>query len=135
MAKKSRCPEAYEVIKSQFYEELGELKELARELNLPLSGSELLKYSGLMVSEYTVKGKYHYYKLVGVLTGNEADKLELWLVRRENEAFERKRAYRRRVDHLANLKRASESRERLQRLIKCWRRAKALQKWLELSGS
>ena len=68
--------EAYEVIKNQFYRDLEVLKELARELELPVSGSELLKYSGLIIGEYVVKRKYHYYKLMGVLTGEEADRVE-----------------------------------------------------------
>jgi len=82
--------EAYEVIKRQFYQDLEVVVELARELQLPMSGSELLRYSGLVVGEYTVKKKYRYYKLMGVLTGDEADRVERWLVRKENEPSERR---------------------------------------------
>jgi hypothetical protein len=133
MVRESRALQAYEAIKNQFYEDLEVVKELARELELPLSGSELLKYSGLAVGEYIVKKKYRYYKLVGVLTGSETDKVELWLVRKESEASERKRTLRRKSEHLANLKKTPENRIKLQTLVKYWRRAKALQKWLELA--
>jgi hypothetical protein len=80
------------------------LKELARELELPVSGSELLKYSGLIIGEYVVKRKYHYYKLMGVLTGDEADRVERWLMRKENETYERERTLRRKTEHLLNFK-------------------------------
>ena len=127
--------EAYEVIKNQFYRDLEVLKELARELELPVSGSELLKYSGLIIGEYVVKRKYHYYKLMGVLTGDEADRVERWLMRKENETSERERTFRRKTEHLLNLKRTEENRYKLLKLIKYWRRTKALQKWLEVAGS
>ena len=127
--------EAYEVIKNQFYRDLEVLKDLARELELPVSGSELLKYSGLIIGEYVVKRKYHYYKLMGVLTGDEADKVERWLVRKENETSERKRTFRRKTEHLLNIKKTEENRYKLLKLIRYWRRAKALQKWLEVAGS
>ena len=127
--------EAYEVIKNQFYRDLGVLKELARELELPVSGSELLKYSGLIIGEYVVKRKYHYYKLMGVLTGDEADKVERWLMRKENETSERERTFRRKTEHLLNIKKTEENRYKLLELIKYWRRTKALQKWLEVAGS
>jgi len=127
--------EAYEVIKNQFYRDLEVLKELARELELPVSGSELLKYSGLIIGEYVVKRKYHYYKLMGVLTGDEADRVERWLMRKENETSERERTFRRKTEHLLNLKRTEENRNKLLKLAKFWRRAKALQKWLEVAGS
>jgi len=127
--------EAYEVIKNQFYRDLEVVKELARELELPISGSELLKYSGLTIGEYTVKKKYRYYKLMGVLTGDEADKIERWLMRKENETSERERTFRRKTEHLLNIKKTGENRYKLLKLIKYWRRAKALQKWLEVAGS
>jgi hypothetical protein len=127
--------EAYEVIKNQFYRDLEVLKELARELELPVSGSELLKYSGLIIGEYVVKRKYHYYKLMGVLTGDEADRVERWLMRKENETSERERTFRRKTEHLLNLKRTEENRNKLLKLAKFWRRAKALQKWLEVAGN
>jgi len=127
--------EAYEVIKNQFYRDLEVLKDLARELELPVSGSELLKYSGLIIGEYVVKRKYHYYKLMGVLTGDEADKVERWLVRKENETSERERTFRRKTEHLLNIKKTEENRYKLLKLIRYWRRAKALQKWLEVAGS
>jgi len=126
--------EAYEVIKNQFYRDLEVVKELARELELPVSGSELLKYSGLTIGEYTVKKKYRYYKLMGVLTGDEADKIERWLMRKENETSERERTFRRKTEHLLNIKKTGENRYKLLKLIKYWRRAKALQKWLEIAG-
>jgi len=127
--------EAYEVIKNQFYQDLEVVKELARELELPVSGSELLKYSGLTVGEYAVKKKYRYYKLMGVLTGDEADKIERWLMRKENETSERERTFRRKTEHLLNIKKTEENRYKLLKLIKYWRRAKALQKWLEIAGN
>jgi len=127
--------EAYEVIKNQFYRDLEVVKELAKELELPVSGSELLKYSGLIIGEYVVKRKYHYYKLMGVLTGDEADKIERWLMRKENETSERERTFRRKTEHLLNIKKTEENRYKLLKLIKYWRRAKALQKWLEVAGS
>ena len=127
--------EAYEVIKNQFYRDLEVLKELARELELPVSGSELLRYSGLIIGEYVVKRKYHYYKLMGVLTGDEADRVERWLMRKENETSERERTFRRKTEHLLNLKRTEENRNKLLKLAKFWRRAKALQKWLEVAGN
>ncbi|MEO2064995.1 MAG: hypothetical protein ABGX17_00645, partial [Desulfurobacteriaceae bacterium] len=83
MASRNLEQKAYEVIKEQFYRDLEVVKELAEELSLPVSGSELLAYSGLIVGEYTVKKKYRYYKLMGILTGEEAGKVEKWLVRRE----------------------------------------------------
>jgi hypothetical protein len=127
--------EAYEVIKNQFYKDLEVVKELARELELPVSGSELLKYSGLIIGEYVVKRKYHYYKLMGVLTGDEADRVERWLMRKENETSERERTFRRKTEHLLNIKKTEENRYKLLKLIKYWRRTKALQKWLEVAGS
>jgi len=127
--------EAYEVIKNQFYQDLEVVKELAKELELPVSGSELLKYSGLTIGEYVVKGKYRYYKLMGVLTGDEAGKVERWLVRKKSETSERERAFRRKTEHLLNVKKTKENRCKLLRLIKYWRRTKALQKWLEVAGS
>lgn len=125
--------EAYEVIKNQFYRDLEVLKDLARELELPVSGSELLKYSGLIVGEYVVKRRYQYYKLMGVLTGDEADKVERWLMRKENETSERERTFRRKTEHLLNIKKTEENRYKLLKLIKYWRRAKALRKWLEVA--
>ena len=127
--------EAYEVIKNQFYRDLEVLKDLARELELPVSGSELLKYSGLIVGEYVAKRRYHYYKLMGVLTGDEADKVERWLMRKENETSERERTFRRKTEHLLNIKKTEENRCKLLELIKYWRRSKALQKWLEVVGA
>jgi hypothetical protein len=123
--------EAYKVIRKQFYRDLEVLVELARELQLPVSGLELLSYSGLVVGEYTVKGKYHYYKLTGVLTGDEAGKVERWLVRKENKPSESRWAFRRKSEHLLNLKRTPENGRKLRELIKYWRRAKALYRWLE----
>ena len=131
MVSRSSERKAYEVIKRQFYQDLEVVVELARELQLPMSGSELLRYSGLVVGEYTVKKKYRYYKLTGVLTGDEADRVERWLVRKENEPSERKWAFRRKTEHLLNLKKTSENRSKLAKLIKYWRRAKALYKWLD----
>ena len=127
--------DSYEVIKNQFYQDLEVMKELARDLELPVSGSELLKYSGLTIGEYVVKGKYRYYKLMGVLTGDEAGKVERWLVRKKSETSERERTFRRKTEHLLNVKKTKENRYKLLRLIKYWRRAKALQKWLEVAGS
>ncbi len=127
--------EAYEVIKDQFYRDLEVVKDLARELQLPISGSELLRYSGLTVGEYVVKRRYHYYKLTGVLTGEEADRVERWLMRKENETSERERTFRRRTEHLLNIKKTEENRYKLLKLIRYWRRTKALQKWLEIVES
>jgi len=127
--------EAYEVIKNQFYRDLEVVEELAKELELPVLGLELLKYSGLTIGEYAVKKKYRYYKLMGVLTGDEADKIERWLMRKENETSERERTFRRKTEHLLNIKKTEENRYKLLKLIKYWRRAKALQKWLEIAGN
>jgi len=126
---------AYEVIKDQFYRDLEVVKDLAKELQLPISASELLKYSGLTVGEYVVKKRYHYYKLMGVLTGDEADRVERWLMRKENETSERERTFRRKTEHLLNIKKTEKNRYKLLNLIKYWRRTKALQKWLEIAGS
>jgi len=130
MASKSLEQKAYEVIKEQFYRDLEVVKELAEELSLPISGSELLVYSGLVVGEYTVKKKYRYYKLMGILTGEEAGKVERWLIRKEGEPEEREWNLRRRTEHLLNIRKTPENAVKLRRLIKYWRRAKALYKWL-----
>ena len=131
MVIRSSGREAYEVIKNQFYQDLEVVKELAEELELPLSGSELLRYSGLVVGDYKVKKKYHYYKLIGILTGDEADRVEHWLIKKEGEPKERKWAFRRKSEHLINLKKTPENRKKLLKLVKYWRRAKALHKWLK----
>ena len=124
---------AFNVITEQFNRELGAVEELVNELKIPVSVSELLKYSGLIVGEYEVKGKYRYYKLMGVLTGDKTDREERWLMKRENETSLRKRRIKRKTEHLLNIRKNEETEGKLLELVKYWRRAKALKKWLELA--
>ena len=123
--------EAKQVIKEQFQRELEVLSRLIAELKLSLSPEELLEYSGLSVGRYTVK-KYTYLKLIGVLTGERSDREERWLIKRlDKGGVERKRKLRRKAEHLLNVRKTEESEIAISQLITYWRRAKALQRWLE----
>jgi hypothetical protein len=123
---------AKELIEGQFQKDFETLRELAAELKLPVSAEELLEYSGLTVGRYTVKSRYTYLKLIGVLTGERCNKEERWLVKRlDKGGTTRKRKFRRKSEHLLNIKQTYEAELKLLQLIKYWRRAKALQKWLE----
>ena len=123
--------EAKQVIKEQFQRELEVLSRLIAELKLSLSPEELLEYSGLSVGRYTVKG-YTYLKLIGVLTGERSNREERWLIKRlDKGGVERKRKLRRKAEHLLNVRKTEESEIAISQLITYWRRAKALQRWLE----
>ena len=123
--------EAKQVIKEQFQRELEVLSRLIAELKLSLSPEELLEYSGLSVGRYTVK-KYTYLKLIGVLTGERSNREERWLIKRlDKGGVERKRKLRRKAEHLLNVRKTEESEITISQLITYWRRAKALQRWLE----
>jgi len=119
-----------ELVKEQFERELHAISEILSRLNIPLTAKELLNFSGLSISEFTVKGKYRYFKLVGVRTGDKAGKVERWIVRKVDEEKERKRNLRRESKHIANLKATEENEVLLNWLVHYWTRAKALGKWL-----
>ena len=123
---------AKEVIEEQFQRDFETLGKLAIDLNLPVSAGELLQYSGLTIGRYTVKSRYTYLKLMGVLTGELSDKEERWLVKRlDKGGAERKRKFRRKSEHLLNIRQTEEAEFKLLQLIKYRRRTKALQKWRE----
>jgi hypothetical protein len=122
---------AKRVIEEQFQRDFETLGKLATELNLPMSAEELLKYSGLTIGRYKVKSRYTYLKLIGILTGELSDKEERWLVKKLEGGAERKRKFRRKSQHLLNIKQTQEMELKLLQLVRYWRRAKALQRWLE----
>ncbi len=119
-----------EIFKRQYEEELKSLSQLVGLLGLPVSAEELIKYSGLTISYYSVKG-HEYMKLIGTLTGERAGKEEEWLMRKKGEEAERERRYRRKSVHLLNARKTEEKEIELGWLIHYWRRAKAIKKWLE----
>jgi len=117
-------------LKKQFEQELSDISKLIDLLGIPVSAEELVEFSGLTVSRYSVKG-HDYLKLIGVLTGEKSDKVEEWLVKKKGENTERKRKLRKKMIHLLNLKDSEENRINIGWLVHYWRRAKALKKWLE----
>ena len=70
--------EVRKCIREQFEREVSQLSELLSALNVPLTVEELLQFSGLSLSSYTVKGKYSYIKLIAVKTGDRTTKVEGW---------------------------------------------------------
>jgi len=122
-------------IQRQFEGELQALSEILSRLSIPLTADELLEFSGLSISEFTVKGKYRYLKLTGVRTGDKAERVEEWIVKKVGEKKERLRNLRRKSKHIANLKATEENEVLLNWLVHYWRRAKALENWLnEVEG-
>ncbi len=123
--------EAKRVIEAQLHREIEVLDSLSTLLGLPVLGEELLSFSGLLLSSYTVKGKYTYYKLTGVLTGENADP-ELWTVSRKGKP-PKDWVVRREIRHLLNIRKDNRDTvgTLLRKLQSRWRRAKALEKWLK----
>lgn len=118
-------------IREQFEKELSQLSELLSALNIPLTAEELLQFSGLSLSSYTVKGKYSYIKLVAVKTGDRTTRVEGWKLQKVGEKKVRERWLRRETVHLKNFHKTEENRKNLKLLLHFWRRAKALKSWLE----
>jgi len=119
-------------IKEQFERELRALSELLSALNISLTAEDLLEFSGLSVSSYTVK-KYSYLKLIGVKTGEKTTKVEGWIVKKmdDDEGKVRERWLRRETVHIKNFHKTTENRNLLSLLLHIWRRAKALKSWLD----
>ena len=118
-------------IRAQFEREVSQLSELLSALNIPLTAEELLQFSGLSLSSYTVKGKYSYIKLIAVKTGDRTTKIEGWRLQKVGEKKVRERWLRREIVHLKNFHKTEENRKNLKLLLHYWRRAKALKSWLE----
>jgi len=118
-------------IREQFEREVSQLSELLSALSIPLTAEELLQFSGLSLSSYTVKGKYSYIKLIAVKTGDRTMKVERWELRKVGEKKVRERWLRRETVHLKNFHKTEENRKNLKLLLHFWRRAKALKSWLE----
>jgi len=118
-------------IRAQFEREVSQLSELLSALNIPLTAEELLQFSGLSLSSYTVKGKYSYIKLIAVKTGDRTTKIEGWRLQKVGEKKVRERWLRREIVHLKNFYKTEENRKNLKLLLHYWRRAKALKSWLE----
>ena len=118
-------------IRAQFEKEVSQLSELLSALNIPLTAEELLQFSGLSLSSYTVKGKYSYIKLIAVKTGDKTTKVEGWRLQKVGEKKVRERWLRREMVHLKNFHKTEENRKNLKLLLHYWRRAKALNSWLE----
>ena len=126
-----------QVIVNQYFSELIKLSELSQELELPYSAEELLNFSGLSIGSYKVRRKgrtYHYIKLMGIRTGELSEREELLLVRKPLESSERERRVRREAVHIKNLSLTPKNKELVGELHYYWQRAKALRKWLWLSG-
>jgi hypothetical protein len=123
--------EAKRAIEAQLQREVEVLDALSILLGLPASGTELLSFSGLLLSSYTVKKKYTYYKLTGLLTGENAD-LELWTVSRKGKP-PKDWLVRRETRHLLNIRKDDKDTvgALLRKLQSRSRRAKALEKWLK----
>ena len=120
-----------ECIREQFGKEVSQLSELLSALNIPLTTEELLQFSGLSLSSYTVKGKYSYIKLIAVKTGDRTTRVEGWKLQKIGEKKVRERWLRREMVHLKNFYKTEENRRNLKLLLHFWRRAKALKSWLE----
>jgi len=118
-------------IREQFEKELSQLSELLSALNIPLTAEELLQFSGLSLSSYTVKGKYSYIKLIAVKTGDRTTRVEGWKLQKVGEKKVRERWLRREIVHLKNFLKTEENRKNLKLLLYFWRRAKALKSWIE----
>jgi len=122
--------EAYKIIEEQVYKDLTTLEEIRTELGLSIPAHTLIQYSGLVVGKFSIRKKYEYLKLIGILTGEKAGKQEIWLVKKNDEEEIKERKFRRETKHLANFKYTEENVEKLQELISYWRRVKGLLKWL-----
>jgi hypothetical protein len=118
------------LIEKQFERELEQLSKLSQLLGLSVPVEELIEYSGLTLSSYSVKG-HTYLKLTTVLTGEKSDKIEELLVRKKGQKKEKKMRLRKKSFHLLNLKDTEENRANLNWLVHYWRRAKALKRWLD----
>jgi len=118
-------------IRKQFEREVSQLSELLSALNIPLTAEELLQFSGLSLSSYTVKGKYSYIKLIAVKTGDRTTRVEGWKLQKVGEKKVRERWLRREMVHLKNFPKMEANRKKLELLLHYWRRAKALKSWLE----
>jgi len=118
-------------IEEQLVEELVRLSELLLDLEIPMLGKDLLQFSGLSLSTYTVKGKYKYIKLTAVKTGDRTTRIEGWKLQKIGEKRVRKRWLRRETVHLKNLRWTEENEKNLKLLLHYWRRAKALNSWLK----
>ena len=118
-------------VRAQFEREVTQVSELLSALSIPLTAEELLQFSGLSLSSYTVKGKYSYIKLIAVKTGDRTTKVEGWRLQKVGEKKVRERWLRREMVHLKNFHKTEENRKNLKLLLHYWRRAKALKSWLE----
>jgi len=118
-------------IREQFEREVSQLSELLSTLNIPLTVEELLQFSGLSLSSYTVKERYSYIKLIAVKTGDRTTRVEGWKLQKVGEKRVREKWLRREMVHLKNFHKTEENRKNLKLLLHCWRRTKALKSWLK----